>query len=76
MTDTLALPAAVADCTAALMAQPGHVKALMRRADAYFHCEKFEEARADLDAAMGLLAPGPMLTACLNKRREVDVMLK
>jgi len=49
--------AVVDDCTAALKINPQHVKALVRRAQAYENMEKYQDALKDFDLA-NLLAPG------------------
>lgn len=47
----------IADCTSALALNPNHVKALIRRGQAFESTEKFKEALADFQSAL-ILAPG------------------
>jgi tetratricopeptide (TPR) repeat protein len=49
--------ACVDDCTAALALVPGHVKALIRRAQSLENLEKYEDALRDFEQA-NILAPG------------------
>lgn len=69
----------IEDCTAALELKPGYVKALMRRSAAYEADEKFDEAIADLEAA---IAEDPTaqrrqkLEELRSKRSQRDEQLK